>query len=203
MIDSKLRPVKDRFAATPARVLGRIAPPNVVTVLSLIACISAGVFAWSDMRWWALLTWILGRILDGLDGPIARLRGEANDFGGYLDIVGDTIGYAAVPIGVAASIDTRGMWFVASILLATFYVNAISWAYLSALLEKRGIGADKRGESTSAAMPPAVIEGAETIVFFSVFIAFPQASVWTFALMAALVFVGVVQRLISAHRLLQ
>lgn len=115
-------------------------------------------------------------------------------------MVADTIGYAAVPIGVALGIDEPSAWIAVSVLLGTFFVNAISWSYLSAVLEKNGTGAAATGERTTITMPPALIEGTETIVLFSLFIAFPQWATWLFAVMAALVTVNVVQRLAWARR---
>jgi hypothetical protein len=70
------------------------------------------------------------------------------------------------------------------------------------VLEKRDVGARHRGEVTSVAMPTALIEGAETIVIFTAFLAFPKWASWTFAAMAALVAVNVVQRMMWARRAL-
>lgn len=44
-------------------------------------------------------------------------------------------------------------------------------------------------------MPPALIEGTETIVLFSIFVAFPAIAPWVFGAMAAMVGINVVQRL--------
>ena len=139
--------------------------------------------------------WLIARLVDGLDGPVARVRGEAGDLGGYLDMLADTIGYALIPIGVALGVDERGTWIALAFLLAALYVNAISWTYPAAVLEKRGAGARQQGELTSVTMPPALIEGTETIVLFTLFLAFPERAAWLFATMAGLVAVNVLLRL--------
>ncbi len=49
-------------------------------------------------------------------------------------------------------------------------------------------------------MPTALVEGTETIVFYSLFMLFPGALAPLFGLMAALVWVSVFQRLFWAVR---
>lgn len=72
--------------------------------------------------------------------------------------------------------------------------------YLAALLEKRNAGAAARGELTSVTMPTGLVEGAETIVLYTIFLLFPGALVPIFVLMAGLVLITVGQRLIWAVR---
>ncbi len=200
MLDLRLRPHKDRLLEPTAANLARHVSADALTAIALAVTLGAAALAALGQPIVAVVAWLVGRLLDGLDGPVARNRGAASDLGGYLDMVADTIGYAAVPIGVALGIDEPSAWIAVSVLLGTFFVNAISWSYLSAVLEKNGTGAAATGERTTITMPPALIEGTETIVLFSLFIAFPQWATWLFAVMAALVTVNVVQRLAWARR---
>ncbi len=85
-------------------------------------------------------------------------------------------------------------------LLGSFFVNAASWMYLSAVLERRGAGARARGELTTVTMPPGLIAGAETVVLYTLFLLVPSRLAELFALMAALVYATVVQRLVWAWR---
>lgn len=203
MLDLRLRPAKDRLLEPAARLLATHVGPLAITAASLGVSLAAAGLAAAGQPLAALGAWLGGRLLDGLDGPVARRRGEASDLGGYLDMLADTVGYAAVPIGVALGVDDRTTWIAVGVLLGMFFVNAISWSYLAAVLEKRGAGASTAGESTTITMPPALVEGTETIVVFSLFVALPQWASWTFALMAALVAVNVVQRLVWARGNLQ
>jgi phosphatidylglycerophosphate synthase len=200
MLDLRLRPLKERFLEPVAARLARRVSANAVTAAALVITLGAATLAAAGQPIAAVVAWLLGRLLDGLDGPIARHRGAASDFGGYLDMVADTIGYAAVPIGVALGIDDRTAWVAVSVLLGMFFINTISWSYLSAVLEKRGAGASATGELTTITMPPALVEGTETIVLFSLFLAFPQWAAWLFTAMAAMVAVNVAQRLSWAQR---
>jgi hypothetical protein len=72
--------------------------------------------------------------------------------------------------------------------------------YLAALFEKRSTGAAAGGELTAVTMPAGLIEGAETVVFFTLFLLFPGAIVPLFSLMAALVLFTAGQRVAWAIR---
>ena len=99
----------------------------------------------------------------------------------------DTIGYAVIPLGLAFGIDDRGTWIATAVLLATFYLNAVSLGYVAALLEKRALGAAAQGQPTSAALPRGLVEGTETIVFFTLALAFTGATATIWWVMAAAV----------------
>lgn len=200
MLDRSLRVAKERIFEPGAVSLAKVIGPTTLTAASLGTALACATLAATDHPWWAVGAWWTSRTLDGFDGPVARARGQAGDLGGYLDMVGDTIGYAVIPLGVAAGVDTRSGWVAAAALVASFFVNAISWTYLAAVLEKHGHGAAATGEMTTITMPPALIEGTETIVLFSVFIALPRAAVPVFWTMAALVAVNVAQRIVWAAR---
>ena len=86
------------------------------------------------------------------------------------------------------------------VLLASFYVNTISWSYLSAIAERRRAVADDR--LTSIELPGGLVEGAETVVFFTAMLLLPT---WTPVLcwvMAVAVAVTILQRLAWAVRAL-
>jgi len=82
----------------------------------------------------------------------------------------------------------------------TYFVNAASLFMLGGILEKRNQGARTRGERTTLTMPTGLIEGTETILFYSLFIAFPGHIVWLFTLFGSLVALTIVQRLAWAYR---
>jgi len=200
VFDDWLRALKDRLFARLARRVGAFVHPAVVTVLACAVGLAAA-FAAADGRYRvALALWVLNRVLDGLDGSVARESGRASDVGGYLDILLDHVVYAAVPIGLALGDGSRGALVAALVLIATFYVNAASWMYLAAVLERRGRGAAARGERTAVTMPPGIVAGAETAVLYALFLLLPGRLVALFSLMAGLVLLTVAQRLAWAVR---
>lgn len=203
MIDKVLREPKE-FVLTPlAHGPLRHVHPIGMTVAAAVVGIAAGAAAWLGAFGAALALWVLNRVLDGLDGTLARATSRQSDLGAYLDIVLDHVVYVAVPLGLALAAGTPAAYLALSLLVASFYVNGASWMYLAALLEKRSAGAAARGELTTVTMPGGLVEGAETIVFYALFLLFPGAVVPLFGLMAALVLVTASQRVVWAVRRLR
>ena len=129
---------------------------------------------------------------------MARLTGQQSDWGGYLDIVCDFAVYALLPLAIAWSLGTPGAFFAVAFLLVTFYVNAATWLYLSALLEKRtqtNSVTPLRSAYTSIAIPSGLIEGTETIIFYSLFLLLPAYAPYLMVAMAFLVIITIFQRL--------
>ncbi|MBA3471596.1 MAG: CDP-alcohol phosphatidyltransferase family protein [Herpetosiphonaceae bacterium] len=200
MIDHLLRQPKERMLAPVARQIGRRIHPTVLTLAAFGAGVGAAISLWQGATLAGLALWALNRALDGLDGTVARATNTQSDWGGYLDIMLDTVIYALIPLALALHAPSTALFIALALLLASFYVNAVSWTYLAAVLEKRQAGAKAQGELTSVTMPTGLIEGGETVVFFTGFILFPAALVWLFGLMAALVGINIIQRLIWAAR---
>jgi phosphatidylglycerophosphate synthase len=185
VFDHFLRAQKDRLLAPIARRVGRRLSPAAITVLAFAAGIGAAYAVARRAYGLALGLWWANRFLDGFDGTLARVSGTASEFGAYLDIVLDFVVYAAIPIGLAiASPDPRAS--LATILLvASFYVNAASWMALSA---------------TPDQSPPGLIAGAETVVFYSLFLVLPGQLVLLIRVMTVLVALTAVQRIVWAVR---
>ena len=194
MFDRWLRRYKDELLRPLARRMSG-SPPNAITLAALLVGLAGAGSAWAQWYRIALGLWLLNRLLDGLDGLVAREHGRQTDFGGYLDIMADFVVYAALPLGLYLGAPSAHHALSLLALFGTFYVNAASWMYLSAILEKRRAGAETLGEMTAVTMPSGLIGGTETIVFYSAFLIWPGRMAGLFALMACLVVVGVLQRL--------
>ena len=198
-MDAYLRGPKESILAPVARWSPRGVHPNAITLVAVVPGIGAAVAAAAGVPAIAVSLWLLNRVLDGLDGTLARQRGRQSDLGGYLDILMDFVVYAAVPIGLAAHAGDRETWVGASVLLATFYVNTISWAYLSAVLERRARDVVSPAPGyTAVTMPGGLIEGAETVVIYTVMLAIPTWAPALFWVMTAAVMVTIGQRVVWA-----
>ncbi len=173
MFDRYLRVLKDQLLMPLARALGPRLPPDAVTWLAFAVGMASALAILAG--WWdvSLGLWLVNRVLDGLDGTLARAHARETDFGAYLDIVLDFVVYAAIPVALVAAAPTDSLALAALLLLGSFYVNAASWMYLAAILEKRSAGAAARGELTSVTMPPGIIGGTETVVFYVAFLLLP------------------------------
>ena len=197
MFDSSLRRFKDRVGTPLAQRMSRVSP-MFISMLALVVGLLATYAAYKGQYIWAFAFWILNRILDGLDGLIARLHQRQSDFGGYVDILTDFAIYAALPIGLVVGSPSSESYLALIFLLATFYVNTASWMYLAAILEKRAAHAPDT--QTTIVMPAGIIGGFETILAYEIFLLFPAHITLLFSIFAALVFVTIIQRLVWARR---
>lgn len=198
MFDPILRRAKDRALAPVARAFRRV-EPGAITALALALGLGSAWAAWMGAFGFGLILWLANRVLDGLDGAVARLRGESTDLGGFLDLMADFVVYGAVPVAMALRSGADPALAPATVfLLMAFYVNAASWMVPAALLEKRGQGALDRREPTSLIIPEGLVAGGETVVFYALFFLFPGHQVGLFQLMAALTGLTVLQRVFWA-----
>lgn len=145
----------------------------------------------------ALLTILLNRLVDGLDGAIARHKG-ATAFGGYLDIMCDMGFYAAVPIGFALAQPGNALW--AALLLASFVCTASSFLGRAVLAAQRGESDDGARGAKSFFHAAGIVEGTETIVAFVLFCLFPSAFPWLAALFAGLCLWTAAARVVEVKR---
>ncbi len=117
MWDESLRLTKERLLAPLALALPRYLPacissPNALTLVafalglaSVACCATAGGANNTEGWWWAwaLVFWLFNRLVDGLDGVVARQTGRQTDFGGYLDLMCDFTVYALLPVAIVYS----------------------------------------------------------------------------------------------------
>jgi phosphatidylglycerophosphate synthase len=121
--------------------------------------------------WLAIVPLLLNRLLDGIDGALARLGG-ATDRGAFLDISLDFLFYAAVPLAFGFCDPTRNA-LAASVLLAAFIGTGTSFLAYAIMAEKRG--------QKSTAYPSkgfyylgGLTEGFETVLCFVAMCLWPQ-----------------------------
>ncbi len=200
MMDHALRKVKDDVYLPIAREVGKAFSPMSITLAAGAVGVCAALAGWQGQYTLGLLLWLLNRALDGLDGAVARATGRQSDFGGFLDTLVDFTLYTIIPIGLALRQPDLPILFALIYFLGACYINAGAFLYLSAILERRNTGAKQRGELTTIHMPRGIIEGAEAIIFFSLFFLFPDALVFLFALLASLVLATAARHLIWAGR---
>lgn len=200
MFDAFLRALKDRLLAPLARAVGTKVHPNLITISAWFLGMLAAIAAARSDYLFALGLWITNRALDGFDGTLSRVTGMQTDFGGYLDIVLDFSVYAMMVVGLIVGSPTWQTAALGAVLIGTFYINAASWMYLSAILERRDLGASAKGERTTITMPPGLIAGAETFAFYVLLLLFPTHLLLLFTLMSIGVVATIVQRIVWAWR---
>ncbi|MEI8146637.1 MAG: CDP-diacylglycerol--serine O-phosphatidyltransferase, partial [Alphaproteobacteria bacterium] len=92
----KNEPPRKRFRPVPLRIL----IPNMITLLSLCAGLSAIRMAIEDKIDLAVYLILLAGVLDSMDGRIARLMKGTTKFGAELDSLADFVSFGAVPVVV-------------------------------------------------------------------------------------------------------
>lgn len=197
MFDARLRPLidptLDRMGAAIAR---RGVTANQVTVAGALCGALAGVAIGLGYPLPGLGLILLSRLLDGLDGAIARAS-RPTDFGGYLDIVCDYVFYLAVPLGFGFAAPENLPYALA--LVAAFTLTAVSFLAYAALAEKRGVETEAHGRK-SFFYSTGLAEGAETIAAFVLMCLAPGWFPVIAVVFAGLCVLTVIQRSVIARR---
>ncbi|MBM6579584.1 CDP-alcohol phosphatidyltransferase family protein [Microvirga sp. BT689] len=144
---------------------------DAVTLLGLGLGLIAALMIVLQLDAAALVLFGLNRLLDGLDGAVARST-RRTDRGGFLDIVLDFAIYGAIPLAFALR-DPDALALPAAVLLFSFYVNGASFLAYAAVAAKRGMSSHVRGIK-SIYFTAGFMEGTETILFFAAMILFPR-----------------------------
>lgn len=200
MRDMALRDQKDRLLTPLVVRFAASIHPNLVSVVALGVGLASVGAVLAGAPGWGLALWAGNRVLDGLDGLVARVHDKQSDFGGYLDLLLDFVIYLAVPLAFMVATPTRLNLWAGVTLLSSYVLNILSWSVLSAILEKRQ--QKSVGRITAVEMPTGLIEGAETILFYSLFFLLPAYVGWLMLLMGILVFFTAGQRVVWAYRTL-
>lgn len=163
MFDARLRPLIDPPLNAMGRALVRLGvTANQATVAGALLGAAAG--AAISQGWYAagLGLILASRLLDGLDGAIARAS-RPTDFGGYLDILADYVFYIAVPVGFGLA--DRANLPAALILVGAFNLTAVSFLGFASIAARRGLETSAHGLKAFF-YSTGLAEGAETIFAF-------------------------------------
>jgi phosphatidylglycerophosphate synthase len=194
-----------------APLLGLLAPPldragrrladlgvsaNAVTIAGWAASAAAAALLAGGNYGAALGAILLSRLADGLDGAVARARGPS-DFGGYLDIVGDFLFYAAVPFGFAIAEPSFAL--PAACLLFAFVGTGSTFLAFAILAAKRGVTGAARGPKSFYYLG-GLTEGTETIALFVLACLWPAAFPALAYLFSGLSWITTATRIVEAWR---
>jgi phosphatidylglycerophosphate synthase len=198
VLDQPVRAWLEPLLDAPARGLVRArVGPTTLTVLGLLLALAAALAAGFAAWWLALGLWLVSRIPDGLDGPVARLSGRESAFGGWADLSSDMTAYGAFVVGCAiGQPDAR---IACLVLLLTYYVNGGSLLAYSAAAERARV---ERPDERTFHFTRGLAEGTETIAVHALMVLFPawMATIaWVFA---GAVVVTILQRIWLARRVL-
>ena len=143
---------------------------NQMTVAGFIAGLTAVPLIITGHTIWALLSILLNRLADGLDGTMARLTGPT-DRGAFLDSVFDFLFYSAIPLAFAFAAPEQNA-LAAAVLIYSFVGTCCSFLAFAVLAAKRGITSTEYPDKGFYYLG-GLTEGTETILLFVVMCLFP------------------------------
>ncbi len=195
MLDARLRPLIDGPLNSAGRGLVRLGiGANAVTLVGIAVGLGAAAAIANGEFLAGLVFILLNRLLDGLDGAVARAS-RLTDFGGYLDIVSDFIFYVSVPVGFGVSDSSNTV--PALLLVASFTITGISFLAFATLAGKRGLETEAHGRK-SFFYNSGIAEGTETIIAFVLMTLLPGSFGTIAMIYAGLCVITVGQRSLSA-----
>lgn len=197
MLDRHLHP---RLKPLLNRLVMRLDKPEISPDGITLIGFAIGVLAlpFLALGWYlaALVAIVLNRLLDGLDGALARRR-ELTDAGGFLDIALDFLFYALVPFGFALA-DPALNALPAAWLLFAFIGTGSSFLAFATLAAKHDI--DNPGYAhKSFYYLGGLTEGTETILLFVLFCLFPAHLAWLAWVFGALCWLTTATRIWSGY----
>ncbi|VDZ67374.1 Putative phosphatidylglycerophosphate synthase [Klebsiella aerogenes] len=176
MLDSRLHPRLKPVLNAIARVLDRpgISPDGLTLFGFAIGVLALPFLA---LGWYgaALAAIVLNRLLDGLDGALARRRG-LSDAGGFLDISLDFLFYALVPFGFIVADPAQNALAAAGCCLR-LSAPAAGFLAFATLAAKHQI-ANPGYAHKSFYYLGGLTEGTETILLFVLCCLFPAHFTW-------------------------
>jgi len=192
VLDSHIIPMQEKLLRHPADwLLARGATANRITLTGFAIGLAAVPAIASGQFLLGLLLIALNRLLDGLDGAVARLAGPT-DQGAFLDITLDFFFYAAIPFAFVLA-DPAANGLAGSLLLFSFVGTGSSFLAFAVVAQRRGLSSLKMPKKGFYYLG-GITEGAETIALFALICLFPGLFPVLAAGFAALAFVTTVVR---------
>lgn len=173
---------------------------NWITVLGFVVGMMAVPALYFEQTGLALFLIIMNRLMDGLDGAVARVQGPT-DLGGYLDITLDFIFYSAIVFGFALMNPLESA-LAASFVIFSFMGTGSSFLAFAIMAEKRSIERLDYGRK-SLYFLGGLAEGSETIAFLVLICVFPEYFVWLAYGFGAICWVTTATRIYAGYRTLR
>jgi CDP-diacylglycerol---glycerol-3-phosphate 3-phosphatidyltransferase len=189
-----------RLAMRGIRRLGKTrVSPNALTAAGVFLCAVSAVLVYFEHRneylfyWLGGAVFVLGSILDILDGALARSSGKGTPFGAFIDSTTDRISEGFM-LGAIALVFSRHGNEVA----LAFAFAALAGSFLVSYTRARAEALGLRGDV-------GIGSRAERVVVISVGLAFAPWGVlpWAIYLLAATAWITVVQRIVHVRRQLK
>jgi CDP-diacylglycerol--glycerol-3-phosphate 3-phosphatidyltransferase len=205
MNSTSLRRVKDGYTtgarSLASRSVTRLArtgvTPNILTTTGVSLCLVAAVLVPFEDRgdqvlvyWLAAAIFVIGSLLDILDGALARVGGKATPFGAFIDSTTDRVGEGAMLAAIALVFSRHGQDWAVVVAVAAV-VGSFLVSYTRARAEALGLKGDVGLGSR-----------AERVVLITAGLVFaPWGGLpWAIVVLAATAWLTVVQRVLHVRK---
>lgn len=163
-----IKPAVDRLARALVHTgLGA----NQITLTSFLTGLIAAVLIANSLYLAGAVTIFLSRLLDALDGAVARLS-QPTDRGAFLDIALDFLFYASIPLAFALADPARNA-LAAAVLLAAFIGTSTSFLAFAVMAAKRGLRSADYPDKSFYFLG-GLTEATETLACFAAMCVWPQ-----------------------------
>lgn len=200
MLDPLVRPVINR----PLNEIGRRLAARGVTADSLtFVGFGTGIVAMlalmAEFYAVAAMLIVLNRLLDGLDGAVAR-HTRLTDVGGYYDIVLDFIIYSGLVFAFAVGRPDQAL--AAAFLIFSFVGTGTSFLAYAILAEKHGVSTERHGPK-SLYYIGGLAEGTETFIVLVLMCLLPDLFTWIAIVFGVMCWLTTLGRILQARRTFQ
>ena len=144
---------------------------NLLTVVGFGIGVASAALICQQAYGWGLVLLLASRLLDALDGAVARLT-QATDAGGFLDIALDFLFYALIPLAFAVAWPEQNA-LPAAVLLAAFIGTGSSFLAFAVMAAKRGLH-NSALPNKSFYFLGGLTEATETLAVFAAMCWWPQ-----------------------------
>ena len=182
------------MAASPFYKFGINA--NYISLFGLSMSFLSFYLILKDLNITALFVFLLGRILDGVDGIIAN-KTRITEFGGFIDIVFDLISYSLVPLAFILKDNSNAIF--GSILLTTFFGTSSTFFGIAIFENNKFI---KRNPEKSFFHVGGFMGGSITIFFLSLMFIFTEKFNLIALIFSVLCILGTIERIFYAYMIL-
>ena len=167
-IQTAIKPVLSRAAQGLVR-LGIGA--DAITVTGFVIGMAAAVAIAFESYLLGLALLLLSRLMDGLDGAVARAT-QPTDRGGFLDITLDFLFYASIPLAFAIAHPAQNA-LPAAVLLAAFIGTGSSFLAFAVIAEKHQVPSTAFPDKSFYFLG-GLTEATETLIAFAAMCLWPQ-----------------------------
>ena len=170
--------------------------PNALTAAGVTLCLAAAVIVPFERRdqllyyWLAAAVFVVGSVLDILDGALARAGGKSTVFGAFLDSTTDRVGEGAV-LAAIALVFARAGNDVAVVLTIAAVAGSFLVSYVRAKAEALGL----RGDVGLGSRAERVV-----VITAGLVLAPWGALQWAIYLLAATAWLTVLQRVLHVRK---